>query len=83
MASEPGKITIYLKEKEYKIDKISDLKILNNKIISLLEEIYDKHLSEIKNLYKIYYLDEDSDKTYVKTLEDFKYFINTSSTLYL
>ena len=83
MASEPGKITIYLKEKEYKIDKISDLKILNNKIISLLEEIYGKYLSEVKNLYKIYYLDEDSDKTYVKTLEDFKYFINTSSTLYL
>ena len=83
MADDPGKITVYLKEKEYEIDKINDFQILNNKIISLLEEIYDKDLTKVNNLYKIYYIDEDNDRTYVKTLEDFKYFINTSSTLYL
>ena len=83
MANDPEKITIYLKDKEYTIDKANDFKLLNNKIISLLEEKYDEHLTGIKNLYKIYYLDEDGDKIYVKTLEDFKYFINTSSKLYL
>ena len=82
MADDSQKITINLKEKGYKIDKASDFKLLNNRILSHLEEIYGKYLIEVKNLYKIYYLDEDGNKIFIKK-RSFKYFINISSKLYL
>ena len=77
MDNNQNNIIIYLKGKEYKIDKTNEFQLLNKKIISLLEERYNKNLTKANNLYKIYYLDEDKDKNYIKTPEDFKYFIDT------
>ena len=78
-----GKIIIKINDKEYLIDSTSDFKLINSKIIDILEEIYKKKLSDSNNLYKIFYFDEDNDKTFIKTQEDYNYFINISSTLIL
>ena len=34
------------------------------------------------NLYKLYYLDEDNDKIYIKTAEDYTYFTNTTNIIH-
>ena len=78
-----GKIIIKINDKEYLIDSTSDFKLINSKIIDILEEIYKKKLSDSNNLYKIFYFDEDNDKIFIKTQEDYNYFINISSTLIL
>ena len=83
MKDDTNKITIKIKEKEYKINSTSDLKLLNNEIISLLESIYDTNLKDSNNLYKIYYLDEESDKLYIKSVEDYNFFVNNQSKVNL
>jgi hypothetical protein len=76
------KIKIKIKDKEFEIEFIRDLKILQDKIISLLEKEYNKKLKDVKNLYKIYYLDEENDRNYIKTPEDYNFFINISEEIF-
>ena len=77
------KLTIKLKDKEYKIDYTDDFKTLNNKIKAILEEEYHIKINKINNLYRAYYLDDDKDKNYIKNKEDYGFFINISQELYL
>ena len=77
------KITIQIKDKEYKIESINEHKLLINKIKSILEDQFNLDLTKAKNLYKIYYLDEDGDKLYIKSQEDYNYFVNSVTKLYL
>ena len=77
-----GKIKIKIKDKEFEIEFIRDLKTLQDKIISLLEKEYNKKLKDVKNLYKIYYIDEENDRNYIKTSEDYNFFINISDEIF-
>ena len=81
MKSESDKIIIKINDKDYKIDSANDIKLLNGKIISLLEELYETKLKNFNNLYKIFYLDDENDKTYIRTQEDYNYFINNLSQI--
>ena len=84
MDVESKKISIQIKDKEYKIESINEHKLLINKIKSILEDQFKLDLAKAKNLYKIYYLDEDGDKLYIKSQEDYNYFVNSVVTkLYL
>ena len=78
-----GKLIIKMKDKEYKIDYTDDFKTFNDKIRAILEEEFHTKINQINNLSKIYYLDEDEDKTYIKSKEDYTFFINISQELYL
>ena len=77
-----GKIKIKIKDKEFEIEFIRDLKTLQDKIISLLEKEYNKKLKDVKNVYKIYYIDEENDRNYIKTSEDYNFFINISDEIF-
>lgn len=77
-----GKIKIKIKDKEFEIEFIRDLKTLQDKIISLLEKEYNKKLKDVKNVYKIYYIDEENDRNYIKTSEDYNFFINISEEIF-
>ena len=78
-----GKLIIKMKDKEYKIDYTDDFKTFNDKIRAILEEEFHTKINQINNLSKIYYFDEDKDKTYIKSKEDYTFFINISQELYL
>lgn len=73
---------IKIKDKDFEIDSITDLKSLHKNVISILEKEYNKKIQESNNLYKLYYLDEDNDKIYIKTAEDYTYFTNTTNIIH-
>ena len=73
---------IKIKDKDFEIDSITDLKSLHKNVISILEKEYNKKIQESNNLYKLYYLDEDNDKIYIKTPEDYTYFTNNTNIIH-
>ena len=83
MEDKSKKIKIKIKNKEYNIDSVNEVHLLNNEILSLLEKIHKIDLSKAKNLYKVFYFDDDGDKIYIKNKEDYNFFINSSSEIYL
>lgn len=75
-------VKIMIKDKDFELDSIKDLKSLHKNVISILEIEYNKKIKESNNLYKLYYIDEDNDKIYIKTPEDFTYFSNTTNVIH-
>ena len=76
MSSDSRKINLIIKDKTFQIDFITDLDLLNKEIISILEKEYDKKLPEEKNLFKLYYFDDDKDKNWISKKEDYLFFVN-------
>ena len=63
MIKDKSKIIIKIKDEEYKIDYISDISLLNQKIMSIIKEKYKITSNQCnKNLYKLFYFDEEDDK---------------------
>lgn len=73
------KTKIKLKDKEFEIDFTSELEQFNKDIFSILEKEYKKKLKYTNNLYRLIYFDEDNDKIFIKTQEDYNYFVNISN----
>ena len=71
-------INLKIKDKTLNIDLINDLEELNNEIISILEKEYNKSLPKTNNLFKLYYFDEDKDKYFISSKEDYIFFVNGS-----
>ena len=71
-------INLKIKDKTLNIDLINDLEELNNEIISILEKEYNKSLPKTNNLFKLYYFDEDKDKYFISSKEDYTFFVNGS-----
>jgi len=76
MSSDSRKINLIIKDKTFQIDFITDLDLLNKEIISILEKEYNKKLPEEKNLFKLYYIDDDKDKNWISKKEDYLFFVN-------
>ena len=86
MSSKEIKVKLKDKDKEKDFNIVIDEKYETfiKKINSIIEEEYNIKIKETNNLYKIYYFDEDNDKLYIKSEEDFSYFINLDvSNIYL
>ena len=64
------------KEKEFNIGNIIEYEAFIKKINSIIEEEYIIKMKETNNLYKMNYIDEDSDKIQIKNKEDFDHFID-------
>ena len=79
MESEVPKIKIKLKDKQFEVDFTSELDQFNKDIFSILEKEYKRKLKYANNLYRLLYFDEDNDKIFIKTQEDYNYFINISN----
>ena len=76
MSSDSRKINLIIKDKSFEIDFITDLDLLNEKIISILEQLYNKKLPYEKNLFKLYYFDDEKDKFFITSKTDYKFFVN-------
>ena len=72
-------IILKIGNKEIPIKIVDNFKQLNEQIIKFLEKEYNNKLDNQKNLYRIYYEDEDKNINYVKSEEDYKFFINGGS----
>ena len=83
MSSKVKKITVKIKDKEFQIDYTSDYNLLRNNITTILEKEYKKKLINKNSLFRLYYFDEDNDKLYIKSVEDYTYFTNISSEIFL
>ena len=83
MSSIPLNIMVKFKDKEYKIDFTNNFNLLLKNLISVLEKEYKKKIKEPTNLFRIYYLDEDNDKLFIKNEQDYTYFTNISSEIFL
>ena len=79
MSSDSRKINLIIKDKKFEIEFIEDLDLLNEKIISILEKEYNKKMPRSNNLFKLYYVDEESDKNFIKSKSDYNYFVNDPS----
>ena len=79
MSSDSRKINLIIKDKKFEIEFIEDLDLLNEKIISILEKEYNKKMPRSNNLFKLYYVDEESDKNFIKSKSDYNYFVNEPS----
>ena len=79
MSSDSRKINLIIKDKKFEIEFIEDLDLLNEKIISILEKEYNKKIPRSNNLFKLYYVDEESDKNFIKSKSDYNYFVNDPS----
>ena len=79
MENEIPKIKIELKDKEFEVDFTSELEQFNKDVISILEKEYKKKIKYTNNLYRLLYFDEDNDKIFIKTQEDYNYFVNISN----
>ena len=66
MSSDSRKINLIIKDKKFEIEFIEDLDLLNEKIISILENEYNKKMPRSNNLFKLYYVDEESDKNFIR-----------------
>ena len=77
------KLRIKMNDREYELDILYDFNLINKTIISLLEEEYNKKINKTNNLYKIFYFDEDQDKNYIKSQEDYNFFLNITNELHL
>ena len=76
MSSDSRKIDLIIKDKTFQIDFITDLDLLKKEIKSILEKEYNKKLPEEKNLFKLYYFDDDKDKNWISKKEDYLFFVN-------
>ena len=76
MSSDSRKINLRIKDKSFEIDFITNLDLLNKEIISILEKEYNKKLPEEKNLFKLYYFDDDKDKYFISSEKDYNFFVN-------
>ena len=76
MSSDSRKINIITKDFKFKIDFTTDFNLLNQKITSKLEELYNKNFSNETNLYQLYYFDDEKYKNYIKNKNDFNFFAN-------
>lgn len=79
MSSDSRKINLIIKDRKFEIEFIEDLDLLNEKIISILEKEYNKKMPRSNNLFKLYYVDEESDKNFIKSKSDYNYFVNDPS----
>ena len=79
MEGEIPKIKINFKDKKFEVDFTSDLEQFNKDVFSILEKEYKKKLKYANNLYRLLYFDEDNDKIFIKSQEDYNYFINISN----
>ena len=76
MSSDSRKINLVIRDKSFQIDFTTDFDLLNKEIISILESELDKKLQEKKNLYKLYYFDDDRDKYFICNQSDYTFFVN-------
>jgi hypothetical protein len=78
MESLSRKIKLKIKDKSIDIPLITDFEQLNNEIISILEKEYNQKLPREKKLFNLHYFDEDNDKYFINSVNDYTYFVNGS-----
>ena len=78
MESLSRKIKLKIKDKSIDIPLITDFEQLNNEIISILEKEYNQKLPRENKLFNLHYFDEDKDKYFINSVNDYTYFVNGS-----